>query len=115
MATRKTGIIKDCIHCGQYDAGEVFPCKDERGHSWKDSGYRDPTVQPAKGTPKTIDEAIRNGVLEFNVKGEPSPSFHIRRHVKDFMSQKFSAESLSGNPEAMRIWYLIFPEDENGG
>ncbi len=49
-------------------------------------------MSPAKGTPKTLNEAIANGLEIAQMAGldAPDTTQMVESHVRDYMAQKFS-------------------------
>lgn len=48
-------------------------------------------MSSTKGTPRTLEEAIENGIEEFKRVGRPDQeAYFVRIHVRDFLAQKFS-------------------------
>jgi len=58
-----------------------------------------------KPTPKTIEEAIKNGLED--VKPGTDPVDTVKLHVKDYLAQKWGILE----PETIRLWNTVFPED----
>lgn len=66
-----------------------------------------------EGTPKTMLEAIANGLESIGVEGDPfvpSQEALVRFHVKDFCAQKFATALLKArkNPEAQEALQELF-------
>lgn len=62
-----------------------------------------------KGTPKSIEEAIQNAIHEITQKKNFNQRDEIRiikRHVKDFLSQKFQ---VIDTDQMLMLWQKIFP------
>jgi len=53
---------------------------------------RQPAYYPALGTPKTLEDAIGNGLVEGHLTGMFNAA--VKKHVVDFMRQKFGAAYL---------------------
>ncbi len=65
-----------------------------------------------KGTPKSIEDAIRNAIEEITQKKNFNQTDEIRiikRHVKDFMAQKFQVIETD---QMLSLWQTIFPPGE---
>jgi len=62
------------------------------------------------GTPKTLDEAIQNGIneheFELTIGGNRSLKDLICLHVQDFIAQKFGAEMLRVD-DPLRLQFLF--------
>jgi len=62
------------------------------------------------GTPKTLMEAIDNGIKDSN--GNDATPF-IREHVVDFLAQKFGTSMLqTEDPEVRKLWQAIIKIEE---
>jgi hypothetical protein len=57
-------------------------------------------------TPKTLKEAIQNGLTTV-MPGKERVDI-VLMHVKDFLSQKFGA---SFTEDIQKLWTTLFPED----
>lgn len=65
-------------------------------------------------TPRTIDEAIKNGLeisRQNQWKTDSQIADEVRRHVKDFLAQKFQIFMTGRGDEsdktAQKLWYKI--------
>lgn len=71
-----------------------------------------------QATPNSIEEAIGNAHADINEKVHLiDDDVHgaydgpvIRKHIKDFLAQKFGLLT----PETEKLWLSIFPEDKKG-
>ncbi len=71
------------------------------------------------GTPRSLGEAIERGINEIQLLAQRGESLCdadqatvIRRHVKDFLAQRFGAAMLAGDSRTTtELWNTIFPED----
>lgn len=70
---------------------------------------------PNNGTPKTLTEAIRNGILDATGEKEAAqledrPALFldqvIHNHVKDYLSQAFNVAELKGM-SVMELWSYL--------
>ena len=66
-------------------------------------------------TPKTLLEAIRNGML--GVPSQRLPSTEIEKHVRDFISQKFATamletENVDYENKLMELFKTIVRQDD---
>ena len=67
-----------------------------------------PTDAPlSQGTPKTLDQAIRNGLNEFQPGMDAAHV--VETHVRDFLAQKFGVAFYTVQDEAglRDLWYRI--------
>jgi len=62
------------------------------------------------GTPKTLEQAIKNGLNEVATRIEfgatPDSSAVIEMHVRDFLAQKFTPDVLD-NPKVVALWTRV--------
>jgi hypothetical protein len=72
------------------------------------------------GTPKTLNEAISNGLYSFGLGNRESPApLVIEAHVRDFIAQKFGAAMLNTSDDALafntlaNLWEKIIGEPYN--
>lgn len=75
-----------------------------------------------QGTPKTLREAIENGIMEAvevasatNVLEGGSLSPRIETHIRDYLAQRFGPAYLSSPNDQMtdaliQLWQSIFPD-----
>lgn len=73
----------------------------------------------SKGTPKTLLESIQNGIMAYRehawqIKELPPDllAIHVRHHVRDFLSQRFTeamlnSEELAQTKALTRLFYQI--------
>ena len=62
------------------------------------------------GTPKTLEDAIQNGIEKARMQDVNSPKIQaqiVRSHVRDFLSQKFGLV----NEETAKLWKEITGEE----
>lgn len=62
-------------------------------------------------TPKTLQEAIGNGIREATLNGSSNSGKHIEAHVKDFLAQRFGAAMLQEQP-VKDLWQSLFPKEK---
>jgi len=62
-----------------------------------------------RGTPKTLKEAIQNGIDEFKEIGKEDEAYFVAIHVKDFLSQAFtiSMHHIERLPHQMDFLHLF--------
>lgn len=59
-------------------------------------------------TPKTLKEAIENGLCDASLKGYDQIAEFIESHVRDFLAQKFGAHELNfSGQETAALWKMI--------
>lgn len=81
-------------------------------------------MKQSKGTPKTLQEAIRNGIEQYkdskvteivhDSHGDILAAF-VATHVRDYLAQIFGVSYMGGALErvtAENIWKQIFPEGQ---
>lgn len=52
-----------------------------------------------QGTPKTLREAVSNGLSSYRPDSSGRMDEHVELHVKDFLAQKFGAAMISATEE----------------
>lgn len=66
------------------------------------------------GTPKTLIEAINNGIDDsHNVDVSGHLDDVLQKHIRDYISQKVTAAMLSSNEETERVIYHLFKQIVN--
>jgi len=70
----------------------------------------------SQGTPKTIEQAIRNGVDDWMNQPGSLEDYEeladiIKQHVQDFLAQKFGSAYLNQQITKVDLWNMIFPKE----
>lgn len=70
------------------------------------------TAAPSEGTPKTMRQAIINGIKDgFKKENAGKPlADAVEAHVRDFLAQKFSVEILSARTAEADLLEALFEE-----
>lgn len=63
-----------------------------------------------KGTPKSLEQAISNGLEEYGFVNNSKLTGYVLKHVRDFISQKAIAKDLATDQTIKKFFYKIFNE-----
>lgn len=56
-----------------------------------------------QGTPKTLREAVSNGLSSYRPDSSGRMDEHVELHIKDFLAQKFGAAMIEASTEENEI------------
>lgn len=62
-------------------------------------------------TPKSMNEALNNGLTDAGITASPEQVITIRSHVQDFVGQKFTA-AIVGMGKITDLYRTLFEKDE---